>query len=114
RSARRRSRPAATRYGARGRAFPATAISPVPRRYAAQAHSQAGTLGMAELHAPMQRGEFSVAGRLIEHRIALHRLCKGFGVRLFLDVEGVEAGAQHEHELVAQHLTGGAQFAAIA
>jgi hypothetical protein len=68
---------------------------------------------MAQLHAPMQRGEFTVAGRLIEHRIALHRLRKRLGIGIFPDVEGVEAGAQHEHELVAQHLAGRAQFAAI-
>src|SRR5262249_53699179 len=33
---------------------------------------------------------------------------------LLLDIERIEAGAQHEHELVAQHLTGGAQLALIA
>src|SRR5450755_3191857 len=68
---------------------------------------------MAELHAPMQCRETAVAGRLIEYRIALDRLGKGFGVALLLHLERIETGAQHEHELVAQHLPGGAKFAAI-
>src|SRR5215831_14605193 len=68
---------------------------------------------MTELHATMQRGETAIAGWLIEHRIALHGLGEGFGVALLLHLESVEAGAEHEHELVAQHLSRGAQLAAI-
>ena len=56
----------------------------------------------------------AVAGRLVEHRIALGGRGKGLGVAGLLHFKSVEAGAQHEHELVAQHLSGGAQFAAIA
>ncbi len=61
----------------------------------------------------MQRRETTVAGRLIKHRVALDGLSEGLGVALLLDLEGIEAGAQHEDELVAQHLPGGAEFAAI-
>src|SRR5438132_14224242 len=76
--------------------------------------SLAGTLRMTQLHAPMQRREAAIAGRLVEHRITFCRTGKRFGIAVLLDFEGVEAGAQHEHELVAQHLPGGAQFAVIA
>src|SRR6202047_5630765 len=57
------------------------------------------------------RGRAAVAGRLIEHAVAV----RGLGARRRVGVlghfEGVEAGAQHEQELIAQHLAGGAQLA---
>ena len=59
----------------------------------------------------LQRGDAAVAGRLVEHRVALHGRGERIGVGVLLHLEGVEAGARHEHELVAQHLAGGAQFA---
>ena len=67
---------------------------------------------MTQLQPPERRGHTSIAGRLIEHRIALDSLVIGLRIGLLLDIEGIEAGAQHEDELVAQHLPGGAQFAA--
>src|SRR5712675_2519533 len=76
-------------------------------------HSLAGTFGMAQLHPPMQRGEAAIAGRLIEYRITLYRRGKRLRVVFLFHFECIEAGAQHEHELVAQHLAGGAQFPPI-
>src|SRR6478672_13668417 len=76
-----------------------------------QEHSLAGTFRMPQLHPPMQRGEAAIAGRLVEYRITLHRGGKRFRVALLFHFERIEAGAQHEHELIAQHLAGGAQFA---
>src|SRR5260370_7933888 len=73
--------------------------------------SLACTFRMTQLHPPVQRGDPAIAGRLVEHRIALHRGGEGFRVALLLDLEGVEAGAQHEYELVPQHLTAAAQLA---
>src|SRR3954453_9241183 len=77
-------------------------------------HSLSGTLRMAQLHAPMQRGDAAVAGRLIKHRIAFCGRGERLRIAFLLYLEGVEAGAQHEHELVAQHLAGGAQLAFVA
>src|ERR1700681_2679110 len=94
------------RYAARDQAR-----APAPARPDVQAYSLAGTLRVAQLHPPVQCGDAAVAGRLIKHRIALYRGGKGFRVAFLLDLEGVEAGAQHVYELVAQHLTGGAQLA---
>ena len=68
---------------------------------------------MTQLHPPVQCCDAAIAGRLVEHRIALHGLREGFRIALLPDVERIETGAQHEHELVAQHLPDGAQFAAI-
>src|ERR1700682_1743239 len=76
-----------------------------------QACSLTGALRMTQLHPPVQRGNAAIAGRLIKHRIALYRGGERFRVAVLLDLERVEAGAQHEYELVAQHLTGGAQLA---
>src|SRR5215213_6967437 len=69
---------------------------------------------MTQLHPPIKRGDAAIAGRLVEHRIALHGLGKRVGVGILLYLEGVEAGARHEYELVTQHLAGGAQLAVIA
>src|SRR5690349_518171 len=82
-----------------------------PKFPAARSHSLLGTFRMAQLAAPVQRREMAVAGRLIKHGIAPRRFAECFRIGLLLDVESVEAGAQHEDELVAQHLTGGAQLA---
>src|ERR1700683_124873 len=76
--------------------------------------SLAGTLRMTQLHTPMKCGEATIAGRLVEHRVALDGIGERLGVAFLLDFVGVESGAQHEHELVAQDLPGGAQFAAKA
>jgi hypothetical protein len=67
---------------------------------------------MTQLHPPVQRGDAAIAGRLVEHRVALGPCGERLRVAFLLHLEGVEAGAQHEHELVAQHLAGGAQLAA--
>src|SRR5689334_20654411 len=79
-----------------------------------QRYSRADALGVTQLHAPVQCSDLAIAGRLVKHRIALHGLRKRLRVGLLLDLKAVEAGAQHEYELVTQHLTGGAHFAAIA
>src|SRR5262249_8568206 len=60
------------------------------------------------------RGRAAVAGGLIKHAVAPRGLGKSRRVGVLRHLEGVEAGAQHEQELVAQHLAGGAQFAAEA
>src|SRR5262249_60035191 len=108
------SPPWARRDAAPRQAPPPAAGPERPRFPAERLHSLPCTLRMALLVAPVQRRGPAVAGRLIEHRIAPRRLAEGFGVGLLLDVEGVKAGAQHEHELVAQHLAGSAQLALIA
>src|SRR3981081_2819039 len=100
------------RYAARDQApAPALTRASAPARPDVRAYSLAGTLRVAQLHPPVQCGDAAVAGRLIKHRIALYRTGKRFRIAFLLDLEGVEAGAQHEHELVAQHVAGGAQFA---
>src|SRR6516225_5776255 len=66
---------------------------------------------MSELHAPMQRREAAVAGRLIEHRVALGGLGKRLRIALLLHLKSVETGAQHEYKLIAQDLPGGTQLA---
>src|SRR5262245_32605647 len=76
-------------------------------------HRQFALIANAEQTLAEHR-EAAVAGRLVEHRITLHDVGEHLGVGLFPDLERVEAGAQHEQELIAQHLTGGAQLAAIA
>src|SRR5712671_2575104 len=108
-----RSPPPAMRPEARDRAPQPAAnrVRSAPIVPDVQARSLTGTLRMAQLHPPVKCGDPAIAGRLVEHRIALHRGGEGFRVALLLDLEGVEAGAQHEYELVAQHLTGGAQLA---
>src|ERR1700736_6355079 len=103
----------ATPHEARGRArLPATnREQELPAIPDVQARSLAGTFRMTQLHPPVQRRDPAIAGRLVEHRIALHGGGEGFRIAILLDLEGVETGAQHEYELVAQHLTGGAQLA---
>src|SRR3990170_624699 len=51
-----------------------------------RARSLAGTLRMAQLHAPVKCGDAAIAGRLVKHRIALDRGGKGFRVTLLLDL----------------------------
>src|SRR5712671_8080639 len=111
----RRSPPPAMPCQARDRvprraANPASA-PPAPVSPDRQARSLAGTFRMAQLHPPVQRGEAAIASRLIEYRITLYRGSKRFRVAFLLHFERVEAGAQHEHELIAQHLAGGTQLA---
>src|SRR6266851_122228 len=77
-----------------------------------QEHSLAGTFRMAQQHPPVQRRDAAIAGRLVEHRIALYRVGKRLRVALLFHLERVESGAKHEKELVAQHLAGRTQFAA--
>src|SRR2546429_750589 len=111
----RRSPPPAMRHGApdRVRRRAASRGPPVPSKPAVRLHSLAGTLRMAQLHPPVQRGDPAVASRLVEHRIALYRGGERFRIAFLLDLEGIEARAQHEYELIAQHLSGSAQLAAI-
>src|SRR4051794_480152 len=75
--------------------------------------SLAGTLRMTQLHPPIERGDAAIAGGLVEHRIALGGRGERLGVAFFLHLKGVEAGAEHEHELVAQPLAGSTQLAFI-
>src|SRR6202011_869154 len=86
---------------------------PAPTTAGGRGCSQAGALRMTQLHPPVQRGDAAVAGRLVEHRVTFRRVGKSFGVAVLLDLECAESGPQHEHELVAQYLAGGAQLAAI-
>src|SRR5580692_3619227 len=86
---------------------------PAPPTPGGQARSLARTLRMALLHAPVKRGDAAIAGRLVEYRIAFGGRRKRFRVAFLLYLESVKAGAQHEHELVAQHLAGGAQLTPV-
>ena len=43
---------------------------------------------MAQLHAPVQRGDAAIAGRLVEHRITLDRGGKRLRVAFLVDFEG--------------------------
>src|ERR1700733_14103982 len=85
-----------------------------PRASAQQNRPLPRTLRMALLHPPVKRGDPAIAGRLIEHRITLGGECESLRVAFLLDFESVKSRAQHEQELIAQHLPGGAQFAGIA
>src|SRR4029453_2136446 len=69
---------------------------------------------MTLLHAAMQRREAAVAGRLVKYRIALCGGGEGLRVAVLLPFDSGKTGAQHEDELVAQHLACGTQFAVIA
>src|ERR1700756_3087905 len=75
----------------------------------AQTRSLAGALRMALLHPLVERGDAGIAGRLVEHRITLGGKRKRFRVAGLLHLKGVKTSAQHEYELVAQHLAGGTQ-----
>src|ERR1700730_2969413 len=79
-----------------------------------QACSWAGALRMTQHHPPVKRGHAAIAGRLVEHRVTLYRIGKRLCVAFLLYLKRVESRALHEQELVAQHLAGGAQLAAIA
>src|SRR5579883_3446504 len=68
---------------------------------------------MTLLHPPVKGRQATITGRLIEHGIASRRDREGIRVALLLRFKRIEAGAQHEHELIAQYLTGGAQLAVI-
>src|SRR6516162_10494285 len=62
---------------------------------------------------PCPRGRHApVAGRLIEYAVARNLAGEDGRVGILLDLEGIETGAQQEHELVAQHVAGRAQLAA--
>ena len=54
----------------------------------------------------------SVAGRLIEHAVAIDGFGERRGIARLGDIESVEAGALHEQQLVAQDLAGRPQLAA--
>src|SRR3984957_20196535 len=84
------------------------------RASARQEYPLARALRMTLLHSPVKRGDPAIAGRLIEHRIALGGERESLRVAFLFDFESVKARAQHEQELIAQHLSGGAQFAGIA
>src|ERR1700692_2016664 len=72
-------------------------------------------LGGSRLRMPCPvRRHATVAGRLIEHGMARDLAGERRHVGILLHLEGIEAGAQQEDELVAQHVAGGAQLAAKA
>src|SRR5487761_1975378 len=112
-----RSPPPARHGEARSRVPPRPANParqpPAPPMLAPQGRSLAGTFRMALLHPPVKRGDAAIAGRLVEHRITLFANGERLRIALLFHLECVESGAQHEHELVAQHLADGAQFAVI-
>src|SRR5439155_24853226 len=60
------------------------------------------------------RDRASIAGRLIEHAVTIDRLGECGGIGVLGHLEGIEAGAMQEQELVAQNLAGRAQLAAKA
>src|SRR5262245_49671555 len=110
-SAPRQSPRQAKHDAARRRAPPPAAKPGLRNLSAARWHSRLGTLRMARMTAALQCRWMAVAGRLIEHAVAARRIAERLGIGLLPDVERIEAGAQHEDELVAQHLAGGAQLA---
>src|SRR5262245_20385011 len=59
-----------------------------------------------------QRARASISGRLIEYAVALHGLGEGCRIGVLRDLEGVEAGALHKQQLVAQDLPRCTQLAA--
>src|SRR5689334_12466897 len=69
---------------------------------------------MALLHPPVKRSEAAIAGRLIEHRVALGGRRNRLRIALLLGLERVASGTKHEYELVTQDLPGGAQLTVIA
>src|SRR5579872_3895120 len=68
---------------------------------------------MALLHPPVKGRQAAIARRLIEYGIAPRGDRKSIRIALLLRLKSIEAGPQHEHELVAQHLPGGAQLTVI-
>src|SRR5580698_1268764 len=52
-------------------------------------YSLAGALRMAQLHPPIERGDAAVAGRLIEHRVALRGSTERFRVTFLFHFECV-------------------------
>ena len=61
---------------------------------------------------PPRRRRWTITGRLVHDAVALDRVGKGRGIGRLAHLEGVEAGATHKQKLIAQYLSGGAQFAA--
>src|SRR5579863_4962010 len=114
RARRPRSLPTGSRDEAFRRALRLFRSQTNPRASARQAYPLARALRMTLLHSPVKRGDPAIAGRLIEYRIAPGGECESLRVAFLLDFESVKARAQHKQELVAQHLSGGAQFAGIA
>jgi hypothetical protein len=62
----------------------------------------------------LRNRQAAVPGRLIEDRVARDLARERRHIGVLLHLEGIEAGAQQEHELVAQHVAGGAELATIA
>src|SRR5437899_3111074 len=58
-----------------------------------------------------QRRNAPVAGRLIDHAVAADGLREHGRIGVLHHLEGIEAGAQQEQELVAQNIAGGTQLA---
>src|ERR1700684_1280771 len=79
-----RSHRPAMRCEARDRALAPTAncasFLSAPITPDVQDHSLAGALRMAQLHAPVKCGKATIAGRLVEHRVALGGDGKRLGV----------------------------------
>ena len=67
------------------------------------------------LCAAQQRGgHATVLGRLVNDAEQLARLRQSLAKAILLALEGVEAAAQHERELILQHVPNGAQLALVA
>ena len=64
------------------------------------------------LQSPPQRRHAAVGAGLIDHAVARQQLWRTPRIGRLLHLEGIEAGADQEVELIAQHVAGGAQRAA--
>jgi len=88
-----------------------------PRGYRTGSPLITGT--WAEGRLPIAAAQFcrqsAISGRLIEHGVGARiSLANAATIGILLHLEGIEAGAHQEHELIAQHVAGGAQLAAKA
>src|SRR6202011_3301839 len=82
--------------------FPENALNG-PRTGTSQLPDNRKKLSSRARDAAGARGRAAVAGRLIEHAVAVRGLGERRGVGVLAHFERVETGAQHEQELIAQH-----------
>ena len=64
------------------------------------------------MRAPTQRRHAAIGAWLIDNAVAARGFDKSAGIGGLFHLEGIEAGADQEVELIAQHIPGGAQRAA--
>src|SRR5580704_354012 len=100
-------------FADRGYGFRGSSLS-LGRNDAGESYRNGRVLSDDGLEAPAERRKPAVGARLIEDREARGSLDEHRGVGRLFHLEGVEARAQQELKLIAQHFAGGAQLAAKA